>query len=242
MEFPKTIIITINTHGGIDCIKEKSNDNNYLYPIITVPDSIKKLTIIDSVPFGIDIYIDDDEIINYTNVITDNFYQKYNVIDDIDPVQINKIIDNTVNYIKNKTIDKYKKNKNIDKEYSRCLQSKNIYENKYFYPNDKIVNKIFCYEMIDKTNSYNNIQIINNKLNHIDLFDLVKKKKYFDGYETTLENILHFLSSKCVENVIIYDFSCYTFVHNDKISDRTIRNFRREINHKLNNKRKFDMI
>ena len=245
MEFPKIIVLTINTHGGIDCIKDNSNHNNYTYPIISIPNGIKKLTIIDSVPFGIDINIENNDIEDYIRIIRENFYWNYTKIDRIPFLKINKIIDKTINYIKNKTINNYKnyKNyKNIEKPFLRCLESKNIYKINQYSHDDKIVNKSFCYEIKDITHKFNKIQIINTEFGNIDLFDLLNKEKYFDGYETTLENILNFLSSKGVENILIFDFTCYSFLPYDKISERTIRNFRREINLKLNNKRNFDLI
>jgi hypothetical protein len=241
MKFPKIIVLTINTHGGIYCIKDTTSDKNYIYPIITIPNGIKKLTIIDSVPFGININIENNDIEDYIRIIRENFYWNYTKIDKIPFLKINKIIDKTINYIKNKTINNSKNYKNIEKPFLRCLESKNIYKiNKYSY-DDKIVNKSFCYEIKDITHKFNKIQIINTEFSNIDLFDLLNKEKYFDGYETTLENILNFLSSKGVENILIFDFTCNS-VSNNEISERTIRNFRREINEKLNNKRKYDLI
>lgn len=60
----------------------------------------------------------------------------------------------------------------------------------YFTP------KIFCNEIKDTTCKFNKIQIINTEFGNIDLFELLNKEKYFDGYETTLKNILNLLSSK----------------------------------------------
>ena len=242
MEFPKIIVLTINTHGGIDCTKDNTIDKNYIYPIISIPNGIKKLTIIESVPFGIDINIADNDIVDYISTIKENFYWNYSKIDRIPFVKINKIIDKTLNYLKNKTIINLKNNKNIEKPFLRCLESKNIYKMNEYSHDDKIVNKTFCYEIKDITYKFNKIQIINTEFSNIDLFDLLNKEKYFDGYETTLENILNFLSSKGVENILIFDFTCNSFVPDNEISERMIRNFRREINQKLNNKRKFDLI
>jgi hypothetical protein len=235
-KFPKTIVLTINTHGGIDC-KKKNNTNdlefNWIYPIIEVPVEIKNLIIIDSVPFGISINISKIEIEKNINIIAKNYYNQYKNIKELSMKQIDLINDKNIEEIKKDTL-KNKLNIFNNQKYLRCIELKNIYNKKNYKSGDKIVNKSFCYEQKDKTNIYKNIKIINKDIDHIDLFDLVNTDKYFDGYQTTLENLLNFLINKGVENIIIYDFSCYTFLPNNKISERTIRNFRKEINNKLN--------
>jgi hypothetical protein len=250
-KFPKTIVLTINTHGGIDCIKSDNNNNlelTYKYPIIKVPTNIKNLIIIDSVPFGVDNNINNSGIKKNIDLVTKIYYKEHSNINNLSLNQINVINEKIIEQIKNDTICNTKYKKIDDKNFLRCVKLKNIYQQKKYKPDDKIVNKTLCYEIKDISNKYKNIQIINKELNNIDLFDLVKKKKYFDGYETTLENIINFFSNKDVENIIIYDFSCYTFLAdnkmNDEISERTVRYFRNEINNKLNgsNKRKFDLL
>lgn len=244
-QFPKTIVLTINVHGGIDCIKSDNDlELTYKYPIIKVSMNIKNLIIIDSVPFGIDMNISDLQILENINLIKQNYYKKYSNINKLSFSQINMINEKIIEQIKNDTFYDAKFQKIDNKNYLRCLKFKNIYQQKNYKSGDKIVNKTFCYEIKDITDKYKNIQIINKQFNNIDLFDLVKKEKYFDGYETTLENIINFFSNKGVENIVMYDFSCYTFLPDDKISERTIRNFRKEINNKLNNsnKRKFNLL
>ena len=148
--------------------------------------------------------------------------------------QINILNKKIIEKIKNQTIFNKRYYKNIDKNYLRCIETKNIYKQKIYESGNNIVNKFFAYELLDISNKHKNIQIINKGFDNIDLFDLVKKDKYFDGYETITENILNFLSNKGVKNIVIYDFTCYSFLPNNKISDRMVRSFRKEINNKLN--------
>lgn len=243
MELPKTIIICINTHGGIDCFKDSNNEMNYNYPTTNIPNKIKKIIMIDSVPFGTDISLSENEIFEFNNII-----YKYLGNNKISKIETTNIINNVIKKLKEK-IQEYINNKNInnyDKNFLRLVNSNNIFILREYKSSDKIVNKTFCYEQKDLTNNYKNLQIMNNKkLSSVDLFDLeIKKTKYKDGFETSLENILNFLSEKEVENIIFFDFSCYSFLPSPNLNERTIRIFRREINYQIdiNKKRKFDQI
>ena len=111
MNFPKTIILSINTHGGIDCLENKSSNKmelNYIYPVIKVPTNIKKLIIINSVPFGIDINITNLENENYINTIKKFYHEQNTNINELSLNQINIINEKIIEQIKNKTIEKIK--------------------------------------------------------------------------------------------------------------------------------------
>lgn len=245
MEFPETILLTINIHGGIQCfpndlINNPSNyklnhlENDLIYSTIKIPKNINKLIIINSVPIGIDIHITNSQIVKYTNLISNNYYKCNNNIENMSIEQIillNKLI---IDKIIDDTILNVQKYTNMNEKFIKCVNSKYIYEQHIYSSDDVIVDKSYGFENFDKTNEFKNIQIINKNFENIDLFDLLEKNEYFDGFETTTENILYFLSNKCVKNIIIFDFTCNTFLHEKKMSERTIRNFRREINHKLN--------
>lgn len=244
MVFPKTIILAINTHGGIFCDEKKLENNmipNYEYPTFDVPNNIKKLVIVNSVPYGISIDISFQEIEDYNNSISNNFNQNNIDINKINNKSIDKIIDQTIIDIKNKTFSYIRNNSNVNEKYLKSIKSNNIYKKSEFNSGNEIVNKMFSYKINENNYDLKNIKIINKEFYNIDLFDLIDKNinQNKNAYNTSLKNILNFLSNQNVENIIIFDFSCYKFLPSDKISQRMIRNFRREIN---NNKRKYEFI
>ena len=93
MIFSKTLVIAINTHGGIDSVDTNDNFDCKTYPITKIPSNIESFIKIDSVPLGIVNIINEDELNMYNNLIN-KYFGKTNFC--LDLMSYNEINDNLI--------------------------------------------------------------------------------------------------------------------------------------------------
>lgn len=235
MKVPTTLYIGINTHGAIDI----NSDNKIV--TFSVPQEIN-ITYISSVAPGVE------------NILTLEVSEKINKnIDNYLKEQTNKqtnktqIVENIVNiarkeenilakYIKNDYYNNrkvelahylYTRDKSFTvKEYTGKMP---IYEKRFIEFTEK---EISNYEIdIDDANYFNKIIIYN-----IDCIDLLQQiKLYFGRSYIYLSELITVLVSMGAKNIIFLDLSCNTFLANNKLSERSIRHMRRNMETEIKN-------
>lgn len=249
MPLPKTLFISINTHGGIDSIDKK---NGKEIPITYIPSNIKSLYKIDATPLGIDNVIRETDIVKYINVINKHINLAFpvNKIDDCKSASENDefFIDKCINLITNelKSICKNEIKNNLKRKFNNFIEDNDykmycdfvnygkIFQTIKYKSNDKIINKTFCYSSDEKNTLVSDIKIINKEYENIDLFDLLIEKnlcsKYTDdGYEISLEKILSYLSTNGVEKIIMFDLTCSNVIPENYFNSRYLRKLRRDV-------------
>jgi hypothetical protein len=241
-QWEKTIILSFTTHGGI--IQESSED----VELFSVPEgmTIKRVSI--STPGECNLLSSDDAD-DYINLIYDH---KNDLISDNDLLQ-NKTIENLVDIIKNANYEgpiQYVKDKvkelrqaskriRLDTEHKDTLNTYTRYLNnlnksftiKKFDSGTEIYNKMFTRWNEDKTKYDWSIQVINIQ-GLPDLLSYLKLQTRRGESVITLKEIIYFLKSKGVENIIIFDFSCSNLMDNERnelIDERAVRRYRRDI-------------
>jgi hypothetical protein len=251
MKLPSTILISINTHGGIDSTIDTLSGERTL-PIITIPYKLDTVIKIDSVPLGFSNYIQECETEKFINIIKNNLKNNICIEKCCDDIETLVNISNKIIFeCKKMYKEKIKKNpKNI---FYKNIQHDKTYKIKYFNSMDKIINKVFCYANDEKNEYIKNISILNKGYENIDLFELLHKNKlcknYKDGLEITLEKILNFFAENNVKKVIIYDFSCFRILPEEIFTQRYLRRLRRDeiklnspLSSILNKKRTYNQI
>lgn len=267
MMLPKTIVLAINIHGGSDSIDLLNSPNKKTYPVTKVPQQIKKFIKIDGVPWGNDIVICSNEVGQYIKIIKDELYSIHFANANANTtlsIPIDNFVEKTTREIKSLCFNRYKSKKNFNlyktksedindydkvKQYSnylQCIRTKNIYKINNFLSDEFVVDKVFCYEKKKYSNKVNQyvgkIDVLNIGFDHIDLFDLMEslglcKPYQSDGLEIKLSEMLEFLVTQQVENIIMFDFTCASLFPEEIFTPRDIRRFRREIYYGLSRKR-----
>lgn len=243
MNFPSTIVLSINVHGGYDSIIDESTGERKL-PIIKIPDELDTFIKIDSVPIGYENYINEKETDDYMNIIK---YQLKNIGDVAKCCQNTRILEYISKYIiyKCKKIYKAEKDKNPDDEFYKQIYYNKMYHIKKFNSMDKIINKKFCYSRYEKNKLIKNISILNDGYEDVDLFEILNKNwlcnEYRGGLETGLGRMLNFLVQQGVKKVIMFDFTCFNVLPEKEFTPRHLRKLRRE-ELQMNKKRSFEKI
>lgn len=235
MKVPTTLYIGINTHGAIDI----NSDNKIV--TFSVPQEIN-ITYISSVAPGVE------------NILTLEVSEKINKhIDNYLKEQTNKqtnktqIVENIVNiarkeenilakYIKND----YYNNRKVELAHYLYTRDKSfavheyrgkmlMYEKRFIEFTEK---EISNYEIdIDDANYFNKIIIYN-----IDCIDLLQQiKLYFGRSYIYLSELITVLVSMGAKNIIFLDLSCNTFLAHNKLSERSIRHMRRNMETEIKN-------
>jgi hypothetical protein len=241
-QWDKTIILCITTHGGI---LQEPPENIRLF---TVPEgmTIKRASI--STPGECNLLSSDDAN-DYIKLIYNN---KNDLISNNDILQ-NETIENLVDIIKNANYEgpiQYAKDKvkelrqaskrmRLNTEHKDTLNTFSRYLNnlnksftiKIFDSGTELYNKMFTRFNEDKINNDWSIQIINIK-GMPDLLSYLKLQTRRGESIITLGEIINFLKSKGVENIVIFDFSCSNLMDNERnelMDERAIRRYRRDI-------------
>ena len=231
MKVPTTLYIGINTHGVIDI----NSDNKIV--TFAVPQGVN-ISYISSVAPGVE------------NILTLDVSEKINKnIDEYLKRQTNKksIVENIVNiarkeenilakYIKND----YYNNRKVELAHYLYTRDKSfavheyrgkmlMYEKRFIEFTEK---EISNYEIdIDDANYFNKIIIYN-----IDCIDLLQQiKLYFGRSYIYLSELITVLVSMGAKNIIFLDLSCNTFLADNKLSERSIRHMRRNMETEIKN-------
>jgi hypothetical protein len=243
MNFPSTIVLSINVHGGFDSIVDGITGEKKL-PIIKIPDELDTFIKIDSVPIGYENYVNEKEIENYINIIKYQLKSNYYIEKCCNKrIILEQITTNIINKYK-KTFKVYTK-KYPDDEFYKHIYFNKMYQIKKFNRMDKIINKSFCYSKDEKNKLIKNISILNKGYEYDDLFEILNKNclcnRYEGGLEISLYGILNFLVQQGVKKVIMFDFTCFNVLPEKEFTPRHLRKIRRE-ELKMNKKRSFEEI
>jgi hypothetical protein len=249
MDVPKTVIIGINMHGEIP-LKE----NGYVMEG-TVPEKMT-ITIINAVVPGVPNISTLENYENLTETVSKNISSSENNWDSMSLSQIEELSEK----IKSELIkENESQSKEIIKQHKRLNSKKTTdvnfqryahsYDNAFkittYNENDSIPDKLY-YKFGDGevlnpeniTEQYFNQIVIYNLKGEPDIFDLLESVGMEIDEITTIQ-LIEFLQSLGVENLIIIDLSCSTFKSGEfSISDRRIRYMRRTLAKGINKKTK----
>jgi len=227
MDYPKTVLVIVTAHGLI----ELTSDNK---PItFNIPTGINTLTKLSAVTPGVCNITNPEDI--------DKFIE--NILKELkNPDEYNKLLNEPVAYL-NFLADMYK---SIEEEtVKETIKDKNPdYDSKirdeYYYHRNKsyniteyktselIINKKFLRNNKTELNTSPwDFQIsVLNVVGVPDLFREIKGIRTFQDTESsiTLEEIVEFLKTKSVENIVLIDFSCSNY--EPEPNDRDTRNLR----------------
>ena len=235
MKVQTTLYIGINTHGVIDI-----NSDNKIVTFV-VPQGVN-ISYISSVAPGVEniLTLDVSEKINknideYLQGQTNNQTNKTRIVETIvniarkEETILSKYIKN--DYYNNKKVELahylYKRDKSFTvKEYTGKML---IYEKRFVEFTEQ---EISNYEIdVDNANYFNKIVIYN-----IDCIDLLQQiKLYFGRSYIYLSELITLLVSMGAKNIIFLDLSCNTFLSHNKLTERSIRHMRRNMETEINN-------
>jgi hypothetical protein len=227
MKVPTTLYIGINTHGVIDI----NSDNKIV--TFAVPQNIN-ITYISSVAPGVDniLTLDVSEKINknideYLQGQTNNQTNKTRIVETIvniarkEETILSKYIKN--DYYNNKKVELAHYLYTRDKSFTVKEYKGNIHEKRFIKFTEQ---EISNYEIdLDNANYFNKIVIYN-----IDCIDLLQQiKLYFGRSYIYLSELITLLVSMGAKNIIFLDLSCNTFLSHNKLTERSIRHMRRNM-------------
>lgn len=239
MNIPKTIVIGINMHGELH-LKEDGTPNKYIIP------NKFRVTVINAVAPG----IPNISTLEKSEELAENVYKRIKRRKNWNKLTKSQI-DSLSESIKNLLVDTNKEeSKEIIKEHER-LYSKNIVNKKFekfanyydhsfrittYNSGQKIPDKLYLKfgegEVLNPNNIdeiYFNKVVLYNLEGEPDIFEILQSVG-MDIDQITTSQLIEFLSSLGVENLIIVDLSCYVFKGESKhLTERNIRHMRRKI-------------
>jgi len=236
----KTAVLFITTHGSITITEEETADVNTL--IVPEGITIKRASV--SVPGECNIVSEDDvndyvKIINkYMSELTSNRETTQDHAIQTIMLTIKKIGLEEVEGLTNK-LKSLKGKPEFDEDEEGFVHNYNYgFKIDTINSGKEIINK--KYERYDSKSSKNNwvIKVMNIK-GQPDLLSFLKRQTRSENSIVTLREILYFLQSKGVENIVILDISCGTFftTADEGFDRRTIRRLRRSIKKSFGGKR-----
>jgi len=259
--YPETVVLAIMTHGGYDIDKNRDIVEFNFNEVTRNKDATLR-TIIASSP-GVTFYHDEEMNPTYIEIIQSEFDEHYSDSDDnvSKQVKLDYITDEISKKLKRlddfrlkmyeKTVRMDKKHKTESEEEIKEMSDFAIYQkNKAFwkkkYKNDRITlipNKEFTIKLpqilTDEDDYfYNKINIVNlsgipNLMDAPDLNVRHTKK----SHRLFMSDMLDYLYSNGVNNIIIVDFSCSNIGYpKDNVSERETRLLRRRSNAGLGKK------
>jgi hypothetical protein len=239
MKVPTTLYIGINTHGVIDINSDnkivtfavpKNINISYISSVAPGVDNILTLDVSEKINKNIDEYLQ-----GQTNNQTNNQTNKSMIVETIvniarkEETILSKYIKN--DYYNNKKVELahylYTRDKSFTvKEYTGKML---IYEKRFVEFTEQEISN--CEIDIDNANYFNKIVIYN-----IDCIDLLQQiKLYFGRSYIYLSELITVLVSMGAKNIIFLDLSCNTFLSHNKLTERSIRHMRRNMETEINN-------
>ncbi len=252
IQFPKRIILIITSHGSIIEKEDDSINNSFV-----IPDGIYLKRAYASLP-GVCNFVDDDSVDFYIRTIR---RQKGNLerptnFDTIDETiamlwKVFKKRDAT--YIP--TIHSMiRKKDDINMEeigattvaqkdlyFKRTRDYMNMFEDSFritnYSPGDRVVNKLFSRDNSEVSHRKKSwvIRMLNVSTGTLDLLTLFHRQTRHGESQMDLKTMIELLKSKGVEEIVLFDFSCSTFIEEFKpnryrnIRDRNTRAKRRKL-------------
>lgn len=231
--FPKTVILTIDSHGFYTVDKGEIDEKLIDVSNLDINSCIKNVYKINAVFLGVN-NISTKITRSNTMKIIKNYVKKYNTqLQEFDDAQLDKFVlelrellyDSNKEFVKSLENDvNMFKRKNINIENTKTFSDYlHHYDKSYSIEHNILFEK--NYVRFQDSEEYQDS--LTEEISEIDLFNIMDN---FNIQLFCLYDIIQFLSSFQVENIIIIDFSCSDFKDlntEKKLSDRDIRAIRR---------------
>jgi len=239
MNYPETALIVITSHGEIPITKDPINKETIPYTFI-IPNEISTITKLSVVAPGVCNITNTEDIDNFVKTIMHKIKdpKEYNLLL-ADPInylnflaQFNQEIEKevvmqTIN-VKNTKQDDY--DPTVHDEYVYHLNQR--YNITQYKSGDEMLNKVYMRNNKTEQNrsEWDHLMTIINVEGKPDLFTEINGRSFQDkNSELVFSNVVGFLKTRGVKNIILIDLSCSVFESEATISKRDERGIRRGI-------------